>query len=252
MSMQISVLSDRQLNSVAEWQQAIDAESFPLRMSYDRPLVQLGGFMPAYLGKRRTGFDCRQRSARDITVVYPKINFGHAWKYGMAFIWGADIDELQAVWMAAAAYARATEGVVFDEQEGKVLGPEEAIQVVRDIEQNMPNVEVVLRNLMEQVRTKPGEYSGRARSRYFHRRLDPRRADRRPAGQDAGSDQTVPGLLGYGVCRRSRQIRAPAIPPPRWCRQKSRRTRTISTSGSRASFATPFKHDPEKWRPVFR
>jgi hypothetical protein len=154
MSMEICVLSDKQLNSISEWQQAIDAESFPLRLTYDKPLVQLGGFMPAHWGKTRTGFDCRQRSVSDIMAAYPDINFGHAWNYGLAFIWGGDINELQAAWAAAAAYARATEGIVFDEQDGKLFGSEEAIQMFRDLERTTPNLEAVVRSLMEQVRTK--------------------------------------------------------------------------------------------------
>jgi len=37
MSMQICVFSDRTLGSIAEWQQAIDAEGFRLRLSDDVP-----------------------------------------------------------------------------------------------------------------------------------------------------------------------------------------------------------------------
>jgi phage portal protein BeeE len=38
----------------------------------------------------------------------------------------------------------------------------------------------------------------------------------------------------------------------RWCRPRSRSTRTTSTSGLRASSALPFTHDQEKWTPVCR
>ena len=154
MSMQLCVLSDRQLNSVGEWQQAIDAESFPLRLSDDKPLAQLGGFITVHLAKTRTGFECHDRTASDIMAGHPEINFGHAWKYGMAFIWGGDIDELKAAWAAAAAYARATHGVVFDEQEGKLLAPEVAIKTARDLERATPKIEAIVRSLLQQIRTK--------------------------------------------------------------------------------------------------
>ena len=41
MSMQICVLSDTQLNSISEWQRAIDAQGFPLRLSNDELLAQV-------------------------------------------------------------------------------------------------------------------------------------------------------------------------------------------------------------------
>jgi len=154
MSMQICVLSDRRLTFISEWQQAVDAESFPLRLSFGKPLAQIGGFISAHIGKTPTGFECRYRMPGDISAAYPEINFGHAWKYGMAFIWGGDINELQAAWAAAAAYAQATEGIVFDEQEGKLLSPEEAIQTFRDLARTIPDVDAVVRNLMEQIRAK--------------------------------------------------------------------------------------------------
>lgn len=147
MSMQMCVLSDTQLESTAEWQQAIDAESLPLRLCYEKPLTQAAGFLPAYLGDKLTGFECRHREIEEIIETYPEIDFGHSWKYAMALIWGGDLDQMQAAMIAAAAYARATAGVVFDEAAGEILTPPQAVQAVRDIARDMPKVEAILRDL---------------------------------------------------------------------------------------------------------
>jgi myosin-crossreactive antigen len=60
---------------------------------------------------------------------------------------GGDFDQLQVAWMAAAAYAKATGGVVFDDQEAKVRTAAEAREVVQEIERGMPAVEAMLRDL---------------------------------------------------------------------------------------------------------
>ena len=66
---------------------------------------------------------------------YPNVEFGHKWKYVLAFRWlGSKRDEMRAAWMAATAYARATDGVIFDELDGKVRTAEQALEVVRDLE----------------------------------------------------------------------------------------------------------------------
>jgi hypothetical protein len=54
----------------------------------------------------------------------------------MAFRFGINRGGLECAWMAAAAYARATNGVVFDTEEARVFQPEEAVQLVRKIEGN--------------------------------------------------------------------------------------------------------------------
>jgi hypothetical protein len=56
--------------------------------------------------------------------------------------------------MAATAYARATGGVVFDEQEGKLFTPAEALQITRDIEQSLPEMEAALRNYVKRISAK--------------------------------------------------------------------------------------------------
>jgi hypothetical protein len=45
MAMELFVLSDKQLNSVVEWQAAIDGEGYPLRLAGNMPIESLKGFL---------------------------------------------------------------------------------------------------------------------------------------------------------------------------------------------------------------
>jgi len=64
--MELFVLSDRQLASIAEWQQAIAAEGFPLLLSTEIPFEALDGFLPAQLGEKPTGFECSHWDPRNL------------------------------------------------------------------------------------------------------------------------------------------------------------------------------------------
>lgn len=152
--MQISVLSDKQLSSIADWQNAIDAKTFPLRLSYDKPLAQLGGMLPVVVSDKETAFECHHREPSDIFETYNDFDFGHAWKYTLAFIWGGNFDAMLAAWMAATAYAAAVEGIVFNEEEGKLLNPTECIETIREIERSRPEFEAAIREFMQQLSAK--------------------------------------------------------------------------------------------------
>ena len=149
MSMEICVLSDAQLGSIAEWQHAINVEGFPLRLSSDKPLANLAGFLPAHLNDKLSGFECHFIQLSDITSTYPEIEFGHAWKYAMALNWIGNFNEMQAAWMAAAAYARATNGIVFDEEAGQLYDGAQATQAVQDMVREIPNLEAMIRDLTQ-------------------------------------------------------------------------------------------------------
>jgi hypothetical protein len=141
MSMELRLFSDRQLDTISEWQAAIDAEGFPLRLSERTAVPGIDGFLPSYLQGRLTGFECNRWDVSDIAAEYPNVRFNRKWKYALAFRWpGSKRDEMRAAWMAATAYARATGGVVFDEIDGKVRNPEEALEVVRDLESDDKHV----------------------------------------------------------------------------------------------------------------
>jgi hypothetical protein len=156
MSMELRLFSDRRLVSISEWQRAIDAEGFPLRLSDETPLDKVNGFLPSYLQDRLTGFECNHWDPKEVIAGNPDIDFGHDWKYVLAFRWlGSKRDEAVAAWMAATSYARVTDGVVFDDQEGKLRTAPEALVVVRDLESDDQHIIDQVREALRQRRMQP-------------------------------------------------------------------------------------------------
>jgi hypothetical protein len=135
MSMELWVFSDKKLSSIAEWQAAIDAEGYPLKLSDETTLETLDGFLPSYLRGRLTGFECFHDDAEKLARTNSDIDFGYNWKCVLAFRWLGGIEkEALAAWMAGTAYARATSGVVFNDQDGRFRSASESAEVVRNIE----------------------------------------------------------------------------------------------------------------------
>jgi hypothetical protein len=148
MAMEMFVLSDRELSSIAEWQTAIDAEGYPVRLDHDIQLETHAGFLPAHLCSKSTGFECNHFPATEFIREIRKmsnVNIGHDWKCVLAFRWRGDLDELQAACMAAAAYASAVNGVVFDEQDANIRSAAEARENVQKIVHDIPKIEAVMR-----------------------------------------------------------------------------------------------------------
>jgi hypothetical protein len=147
MAMELFVLADRQLLSITEWQAAIDGEGYPLRLDANKPIETLKGFLPARLRDTKTGFECNPWPAEEFMREMPSVDFGQAWKYVLAFRWGGNLSQVPAVWMAATAYAQATDGMVFDEEAGLMRSPADARTVVEQIGREMPEMEALLRDL---------------------------------------------------------------------------------------------------------
>jgi hypothetical protein len=150
MSLEMFVLSDRELNSIADWQVAIDAEGHPLKLDPGVHLETHFGFLPAHLRGQSTGFECDHFPAAEFireTRETGSVDIPHDWKYVLAFRWGGDFNELQAVCMAATAYASAVNGVVLDDQEAKIRSVAETRAGVQETVNNIPKMEAIMREL---------------------------------------------------------------------------------------------------------
>jgi hypothetical protein len=156
MSIEIFVLSDSRLSSIEEWQNAVDVEGFSLRLS-NEPLETSGGSLTVQLNHESTSLEYRFEEFAELKEFYKKVNFGQDWKYLLTLPWIIGFDGLAAAWMAATAYARATSGVVFDPQEGKLFDPDRALEVARDIEKSRPEMEAWLRNYVKELSAKSPE-----------------------------------------------------------------------------------------------
>jgi hypothetical protein len=141
MSIEIFVLSDRRLSSIGEWQRAIDTAGFNLKLDTSRPFEALSGHLPAHRGGEHAGFECDHWNPKDVMdeEYCGAIDFGRPWTQALAFRFGGDFHALWGAYAAAAAYASATAGVVFDSESGEVLPPDAAVDAARDIERNLPN-----------------------------------------------------------------------------------------------------------------
>ncbi len=155
MSMELAIFSDRQLSSIQEWQAAIDAEGYPLRLSPEMVFERLSGFFPMYLRGELTGFECYHEDVPAVRNAIPDIHIGHDWKFVLVFVWlGSKENELLAAWMAATAYAQATDGMILDGEAGKMCTPADARALVRDLEHPSPAALAALREIRERLSRK--------------------------------------------------------------------------------------------------
>jgi hypothetical protein len=140
MSIEIHVLSDQRLPSIAMWQEAIESEDFALKLklSRDTQFDEVSGFLPALLTDMESGFECYHDDARELMEAYANsVEFDHVWKHALSFQWGSIMRESVSAYMAATAYARATGGVVFDPQDAKIMTPAESRDVVHQLEKHV-------------------------------------------------------------------------------------------------------------------
>jgi hypothetical protein len=137
MSIEIFVLSDRKLASIDEWQEAIDREGFDLKLDRSGTFAALSGHLPAHRGEQHAGFECDHWDPADIIDTCDDIDFGRRWTMCLAFRFGGDFYALWGANAAAAAYARATDGVVFDSESGEVCQPDRAVELTRQLERDL-------------------------------------------------------------------------------------------------------------------
>lgn len=130
-------------------------EGFPLRLAEDVTFVTVKGLVPARLSDEQTGFECYHDDAKETVEFLGSDNFSHPWSYALGFRWrGSNFDELQAAWMAATAYAAATDGIVFDHEEGKALTPQQARDMVAQILRDIPRAVEFMAALKKKFETK--------------------------------------------------------------------------------------------------
>lgn len=155
MAMELHVLSERRLNSIGEWQQAIDAENFPLQLATNLRFETLSGFVPVQLEGKTCGFECYHDDAAVVMNGDNELNFGRSWTYALSLRIAGDFAELRSAWMAATAYAQATSAVVFDPQEDKLYDYKQAREVMREIERNWPAMEAAVQAASRKIGAKP-------------------------------------------------------------------------------------------------
>ncbi len=135
--MELYVISERRLQTINEWQDAIDKFGFPIRFEAGIDFESTSGFLPLRLHNRLSGFECDHWTIDDIKEIYGYHRINPNSKYVLAFRWSGDYDELISVTQASAAYAIATDGLLFDCQEGDFISNEKAIEMANTIEEQV-------------------------------------------------------------------------------------------------------------------
>ena len=137
MSIEIFVLSHAALSSLAEWQKAIDAEGADLKLSQEGTFEALNGFLPAGLRDVETGFECDHFDPatfiEESKEAQPELDWDGGWTHVLAFRWGGDFKEAASAYLAASAYARATNGVIYDSEAGEIYTPEQAKPIAQGL-----------------------------------------------------------------------------------------------------------------------
>jgi len=139
MSMELYVLSDRKLASIAEWQAAIDRDGFRLKLDEAAEFKALDGYLPAHYGTALAGFEVNHWDAQALKRDDPENgDFIKDEAHILAFRWGGSEHELFGVFAAASAYARATGGWVFDCESGEETTPDATAELARRFEKDLP------------------------------------------------------------------------------------------------------------------
>jgi hypothetical protein len=128
MSVDIFILSNRTLPDTATWQKAIDEQGHDLILHADISLATHTGFLPAVTGEDETGFECSAMPIDEIREMFPDADLGGSWSNALVIYYGGDVAEGYAANVSAAAYAKATGGVVFDPQGGSVYSEADSLK----------------------------------------------------------------------------------------------------------------------------
>ena len=138
MAMELYILSERMLGSIEEWQRSIDEGGFLLNLSTGVTFTHVSGFIPATLNGEDTGFECVHWPVSNLSA---DLDIPSHWKYVLALRMIGKISEVAAAYMAASAYARATDGAVYDCEEGKFITAQRAAEIAREIEVVGPRIQ---------------------------------------------------------------------------------------------------------------
>jgi hypothetical protein len=150
MSMELYILADKQLSAMDVWQKALDTAGSPLQLPMTFSLAR-GGVLPAKFKDKTTAFECARWNAAEMAEI-SDINFGRRWTYALVLRWGGDPYAGIAAYMAGAAYANATNGVLLDCEENKIITPARATEIALEIEQFVPDIERVVQKALERFR----------------------------------------------------------------------------------------------------
>lgn len=155
MAMELFVFSDRRPETVAEWNAALADIGFDVVIDAQR-IADLSGYQPTRLRGRDVWIEYDHFDPNEFFKEQDYARQDRSWKYLLAFRFGGDFYALAAVLMAAAAYAKITDGVVLDEYEPIFRGWKEIADSAQATEQQIPVLEASMKNEEAKLGNNPG------------------------------------------------------------------------------------------------
>lgn len=143
MAMEIFVFSDKRLETIAEWNTALIEMGFDVVIDDSRRVAELSGSQPTKLRDRDVWIEYDHFDPAKFFEEQDYVRKERDWKYLLAFRFGGDLYALTAVLMAAAAYAKATNGVVLDEYEPVFRSWQQVAQMAIENDRDTPRIEAL-------------------------------------------------------------------------------------------------------------
>jgi hypothetical protein len=131
MTMELYALCARPIADVSEWQSALDACGFDLRLRAEKIPPASKGHLPAVWRGHEAGFECGSMSVSELRDDYSDVDLGGPWACVYAFYF-ATYASCAGALMAAAACVRVTDGVAYDPQENRLMTAEQVVRCARD------------------------------------------------------------------------------------------------------------------------
>jgi hypothetical protein len=101
-------------------------------------LAEQSGYLPMKLQREETGVEFDISDERSAITEYTAFGIDPNYERVANFRWGSDSQECVAAFCSAAAFAKLTDGVVFEEIEGKLLSVPEAIAAAHQMLETLP------------------------------------------------------------------------------------------------------------------
>jgi hypothetical protein len=144
MAMELFVFSDTRLETIAEWNAVLSEIGFDVVIEEDRRVADLSGSQPTKLRGRDVWIEYDHFSPTEFFAEQDYVQKERDWKFLLAFRFGGDLYALTAVLMAAAAYAKATDGVVLDEYEPVFRSWQQVAKMATDNDLDTPRLEALM------------------------------------------------------------------------------------------------------------
>jgi hypothetical protein len=139
MSMEIHVFFRGKLPTKAALSRAMKELGFPFSIKPTAgSLEQQSGFMPMMLRRQETGVEFDVWNDHSAVMEFADVGVDPSYERVASFRWGGEYQEAVAGMCAAAALAKLTKGIVFDEAEDKLLSVEDAIALARKSLKGLP------------------------------------------------------------------------------------------------------------------